>query len=121
MSAGRSSTAEALAAIDLNAAAARGIPPWRRVWIHAARQSLRPVLGVYGIMIGSLLSGSLAVEVVTSWPGLGRLTYDALVGRDRFLVAGCALAGAVFIALGNLAADLMRGIVDPRVRDERAG
>jgi len=110
-------TAGALGSIDLTAAAARGIPAWRRLWVHATRQSLRPVLGVYGIMIASVLSGSLAVEVMTSWPGLGRLTYDALIGRDRFLVAGCALAGAVFIAIGNLAADIARAAIDPRVRE----
>ena len=109
--------ADALTSVDLTAAAARGIPPRRRLWIHAARQSLRPVLGVYGVMVGSVLSGSLAVEVMTSWPGLGQLTYEALIGRDRFLVAGCALAGAVFIALGNLAADIARAAIDPRVRE----
>ena len=102
---------------DLSAATARGIPPSRLVWVHAARQALRPVLGIYGIVIGSLFSGSLAVEVVTSWPGLGRLTYDALVSRDLFLLAGCALAGASFIAIGNLIADLLRALVDPRVRE----
>jgi peptide/nickel transport system permease protein len=110
-------TLEALSAPDLVAAAARGLPPARLVWIHAARQSLRPVLGVYGIVIGSLFSGSLAVEFVTAWPGLGRLMYDALVGRDLFLVAGCALAGAIFLAVGNLIADLVRSLVDPRVRE----
>jgi peptide/nickel transport system permease protein len=110
-------TAEAMTAPDLAAAAARGVPPARLVWVHAARQSLRPVLGVYGIVVGSLFSGSLAVEVVTSWPGLGRLTYEALVSRDLYLLAGCALAGATFIALGNLAADLLRALADPRVSD----
>ena len=74
-------TADALGAVDLTAAAARGIPPWRLLWIHAARQSLRPVLGVYGL-IGGLFSGSLAVEMMTSWPGLGRLTYGRAQHRD---------------------------------------
>jgi peptide/nickel transport system permease protein len=110
-------TSEALSAPDLVAAAARGVPRARLLWVHAARQSLRPVLGVYGVVIGSLFSGSLAVEFVTAWPGLGRLMYDALVGRDLFLVAGCALIGAIFLAAGNLAADLMRGLIDPRVRE----
>jgi peptide/nickel transport system permease protein len=110
-------TAEALAAPDLTAAAARGVPPARLLWIHAGRQSLRPVLGIFGIVIGSLFSGSLAVEWVTSWPGLGRLMYDAVVNRDVFLVAGCALAGAVLIACGNVVADLARAVVDPRVRE----
>jgi ABC-type dipeptide/oligopeptide/nickel transport system permease component len=110
-------TSDALGSPDLTAAAARGIPPSRLLWIHATRQSLRPVLGIYGIVIGSLFSGSLAVEWVTAWPGLGRLTYDAIVGRDMFLVAGCALFGAVLIACGNLSADIIRAIVDPRVKE----
>jgi peptide/nickel transport system permease protein len=108
-------TAESLGAPDITAAAARGVPAARLLWIHAARQSLRPVLGVYGIVIGTLFSGSLAVEAVTGWPGIGRLMLDALVGRDLFLVAGCALAGAVLIALGNVTADVIRAVVDPRI------
>ena len=110
-------TADAIGAFDITAAAARGVPRWRRLWVHAARQSLRPVLGVYGLAIGGLLSGSLAVEIVTAFPGLARLTMDALEQRDRFLVAGCALFAAAFIAAGNLAADLVRAAADPRVRE----
>lgn len=109
-------TTEALGAPDLVAAAARGIGPARLIWIHAARQSLRPVLGVYGVAIGTLFSGSLAVELITGWPGLGRLAYDALTHRDLFLAAGCALFGAICLAVGNLLADVARAIVDPRVR-----
>jgi peptide/nickel transport system permease protein len=109
-------TTDTMGSLDLVAAAARGVPPRRLVWIHAARQALRPVLGIYGLLIGGLFSGSLAVEWVTSWPGLGRLTYDALVSRDLLLVSGCALAGAVLIAVGNVAADLIRAAADPRVR-----
>jgi peptide/nickel transport system permease protein len=109
-------TTDTMGSLDLVAAAARGVPPSRLVWIHAGRQSLRPVLGIYGLLIGGLFSGSLAVEWVTSWPGLGRLTYDALVHRDLFLVSGCALAGAVLIAIGNVAADVIRAAADPRVR-----
>jgi peptide/nickel transport system permease protein len=75
------------------------------------------VLGVFGIVIGALFSGSLAVEYVTAWPGLGRLMYDALTSRDLFLVAGCALAGAMILAAGNFVADVIRAAVDPRVRD----
>jgi peptide/nickel transport system permease protein len=111
-------TSEALSAPDLLAAAARGLPRRRLLWIHVGRQSLRPVLGIYGLVIGSLFSGSLAVEVITSWPGLGRLMFDALVSRDLFLVAGCALVGAALIALGNLIADVLRAAADPRVRLE---
>jgi len=110
-------TRDVVAAPDLVAAAARGVPRARLIWVHAARQSLRPVLGIYGIVIGTLFGGSLVVEMVTAWPGLGRLMYDALRGRDIDLVAGCALAGAVFLAIGNVAADLLRAVVDPRARE----
>ena len=67
-------------------------------------------------MVGSLFSGSFVVEVVTSWPGLGRLMFDALKARDLYLVAGCAAAGAVFLAAGTLLADIALAYADPRVR-----
>lgn len=108
---------DVVSAPDILAAAARGVPRARLIWVHAARQSLRPVLGIYGIVIGTLFGGSLVVEMVTAWPGLGRLMYEALRGRDIDLVAGCALAGAVFLAIGNVAADLLRALVDPRARE----
>jgi peptide/nickel transport system permease protein len=109
-------TRDALEAPDLQAAAARGIPPIRLIWVHAARQSLRPVLGVYGIVIGGVFSGSLAVEFATSWPGLGRLMYEGVRAGDVKLIAGCVFAGGVCLAVGNLIADVLRAWADPRVR-----
>jgi peptide/nickel transport system permease protein len=97
------------------AARARGIPDARIVWHHAWRQSLGPILAIYGVIVGSLFSGSFAVEIVTSWPGLGLLMQEALMARDTYLVAGCAAAGAAFLALGVLAADVAHAFVDPRV------
>jgi peptide/nickel transport system permease protein len=97
------------------ASRARGLEPARSLLRHAWPVSLRPVLGLYGVMIGSLFSGSFVVEVVTSWPGLGRLMFDALKARDLFLVAGCAATGAVFLAIGTLIADLLLAWADPRV------
>jgi len=108
-------TTDVTSTASWQSAAARGLPPWRLLWIHAARQSCRPFLGLFGVVLATLFSGSLAVEWVTSWPGLGRLMYDAIVGRDVFLVAGCALAGALLVAAGNLIADLLRVVADPRV------
>jgi ABC-type dipeptide/oligopeptide/nickel transport system permease component len=110
------SIADALERPSILAARARGIYGARLLWRHGWRQSLAPVLGVYGIIIGSLFSGSFAVEIVTSWPGLGALMLQALMVRDTYLVAGCAAAGAAFLALGVLAADLLHALVDPRVQ-----
>jgi peptide/nickel transport system permease protein len=108
---------EALADPSILAALARGVPRRRLIWRHALRLSLRPVLGVYGILIGSVLSGSFVVEIVMSWNGLGDLMYRALQGRDTYLVAGCAAAGSLFLALGVLAADIALALADPRIEE----
>lgn len=99
------------------AALARGLSREQLVLRHAWRASLRPVCALYGIIIGALFSGSFAVEYVTAWPGLGRLMYEALRARDIYLVAGCAAAGALFLAIGSLVSDLLLAAADPRVRD----
>jgi len=99
------------------AAAARGVPRVRVVWRTALKPALRPVAALYGLVIGTLLSGSFAVEVVTAWPGLGKLMLDALRARDLYLVAGCAAAGAAFLAFGTLISDIALAIVDPRARE----
>lgn len=102
------------------ASRARGLGPAQAIVRHAWPVSLRSVLGLYGVMIGSLFSGSFVVEVVTAWPGLGRLMYDALKARDLYLVAGCAASGAVFLAAGTLIADALLALADPRVRSREA-
>jgi peptide/nickel transport system permease protein len=101
----------------VRAGRARGVPPGRALWRHAWPASLGSVLGFYGLMIGALFSGSFVVEVVTTWPGLGRLMFDALRARDLYLVAGAAAAGASCLAVGTLAADLLHAVVDPRLRE----
>ena len=109
---------EALREPSIAAAIGRGIPPRRVVWRHALRLSLKPVLAIYGVIIGGVLSGSFVVEIVMGWPGLGDLMYQALVSRDVFLVAGCATSVALFLAAGILVSDLALLMVDPRI--ERA-
>jgi len=93
---------------------ARGVPRSRVVWRDALKAALRPVAAVYGLVVGTLLSGSFAVEVITAWPGLGRLMLDALRARDVYLVAGCAAAGSMFLAAGTLMSDAALALVDPR-------
>ena len=100
----------------IRATVARGVPRSRIIWRDALKASLRPVASVYGLIIGTLLSGSFAVEVVTAWPGLGSLMLDALRARDTYLVAGCSAASAIFLAAGTLVSDLALAAVDPRTR-----
>ena len=111
------SLSEALAEPCVWAALARGVPERRVIWKHALRLALKPVLAIYGITIGSVLSGSFIVEIVMSWQGLGDLMYQALQARDLYLVAGCAAAGSFCLAFGILVSDLALAAVDPRVEE----
>jgi ABC-type dipeptide/oligopeptide/nickel transport system permease component len=100
----------------VDASRARGLDRRAAIRAHAWPVSLVPVLGVYGVIVGSVLSGAFAVEVVMQWPGLGRLLVDAMTHRDAGLVAGCAAAAAAGLAVGTLAADVALAVVDPRTR-----
>jgi peptide/nickel transport system permease protein len=108
---------EVIGAPYVLAALARGVPRSRVLWRDAFKAALRPIASVYGLVIGTLLSGSFAVEIVTTWPGLGRLMLEALRARDVYLVAGCAAAGSVFLACGTLLSDAALALVDPRARE----
>lgn len=101
------------------ASMARGLDRPDALHVHAWPVSLAPVLGSYGVLVGALFSGSFVVEVVTSWPGLGRLLFDALRSRDVWLVAGCGAAGAVSLAIGTTLADIAHAAIDPRVLEGR--
>jgi peptide/nickel transport system permease protein len=111
----------ALAEPCATAALARGVS-WRRVvWVHGLRLGAGSVLGVAGVLAGAVLSGSVAVELVTSWPGLGRLSYEAFVARDVHLAAACAGVAALVLAAAVTASDAALVLVDPRARrDESA-
>jgi len=111
---------DALLSPSVRAALARGCSRGRVIWRHAFRLALPGVLGIYGVIVGSVLGGSFAVEIVTSWPGLGALMYEGLVSRDLFLVAGCAAAGTCFLALGTFVADVALAVADPRIEEADA-
>ena len=108
---------EVIQAPFVRAAVSRGVPRARIVWRDALRLGVRPIVSIYGLVVGTLLSGSFAVEIVTAWPGLGQLMLEALRARDVYLVAGCAAAGSVFLAAGTLLSDAALALVDPRVTE----
>ena len=107
----------ALSSPCIVAALARGIPERRVIWRHALRLSLGPVLAMYGITIGAVLSGSFVVEVVLSWSGLGQLMFQALQARDLYLVAGCAATGALCLAAGIFLSDVGAAALDPQIEE----
>jgi peptide/nickel transport system permease protein len=96
-------------------ARAKGLPE-RRVWLkHTLRNALTSVVTIMSLQFGSVLAGSLITETIFSWPGLGRLTVQAIQTRDYPLVQGCVLVIAVSYILVNFITDLVYKLVDPRV------
>jgi peptide/nickel transport system permease protein len=82
---------------------------------HALRNALNPMITLFGYTLGALVSGSFIVEIIFSWPGLGRITLDALLTQDQYLVMGAELMASVVLIGGNLVADLLLALADPRI------
>jgi peptide/nickel transport system permease protein len=85
------------------------------VYKHALRNALNPMITLFGYTLGALVSGSFVAEIIFSWPGLGRLTLDAILTQDQYLVMGSVLMASVVLILGNLIADLLLAVADPRI------
>jgi len=85
------------------------------VFKHALRNALNPMITLFGYTLGALVSGSFIAEIIFSWPGLGRITLDAILTQDQYLVMGSVLMASVVLILGNLIADLLLAIADPRI------
>ena len=98
------------------AARARGLKENIVVWRHAVRNSINPLITLFGYDLSGLLAGSALVERVMGWPGLGRLLLNAVLSQDLYLVMGSFLMGAVLLILGNLIADILLAITDPRIK-----
>ncbi len=100
------------------AARARGISESRILWTHTLRPALGPLVTLIGLSLPVLVGGSVVVETIFSWPGMGRIMWQAAVARDIPVVMGCTLVGAVAVILGSLVADLLYAWADPRVRPQ---
>ena len=96
-------------------ARAKGVPEGRILRRHILRNALLPIVTFVGIQAGQLIGGSILVEIVFAWPGIGRLAFDALLARDYQLLLGVFLATSVLAVLLNLATDLLYGLIDPRM------
>jgi peptide/nickel transport system permease protein len=116
----RAAVAEVLGAPFLRAAEGHGIPRRRLLYRYALRAAANPLISLFGFSIGALLSGSLLVEVVMSWPGLGPLLLEAILARDLYVVIGGVLLSTVFLVSGNFLADMLLYWADPRIRTEPA-
>ena len=113
----RASVAEVRHADYVLAARARGLSRRQALWRHAFRNALLPLITVLGLVLPGLLSGSVIIEKIFAWPGLGRLYFDSILARDYPVILALSLLGAVATLLVTLLADIAYAVADPRVRD----
>ena len=112
----RTSMLEELGQDYIRTARAKGLPERTVVYRHALRNAMIPVLTVVGLQFGALLAGAIVTETIFSWPGIGRLTIQAISNRDYYLVEGCILAiGLTYVAV-NFLTDLLYSVANPRIR-----
>ena len=114
----RAAIAEVLDAPFLLAAQGHGIPRRTLLYGYALPAAANPLISLFGFSVGTLLSGSLLVEVVMSWPGLGPFLLEAILARDLYVVIGGVLLSTLFLVGGNFLADLLLYWADPRIRTE---
>jgi peptide/nickel transport system permease protein len=102
----------------IQTARAKGLPENRVIYVHALRNAINPLITLLGFELASLLSGAFIAEYFFNWPGLGRLTLQAVQSQDLYLVMASLVMSAVLLSIGNLIADLMLKAADPRIRLE---
>ncbi len=102
----------------ITTARAKGVPPQRVLWRHAFRNALIPLITLLGLTIPYLISGSVIVEEIFQWDGIGRLYFDSILSRDYPTVLGLTVATAVATLLASLLADILYAAADPRIRFE---
>jgi peptide/nickel transport system permease protein len=100
----------------IRTARAKGLPERRVMVKHALRNSLLPVITLLGLYLPLLFSGSVFVEVIFSWPGMGRVIVDAIFQRDYPLVMATSFIFALVVVIGSLVADILYAVADPRIR-----
>jgi peptide/nickel transport system permease protein len=111
----RSAMLEVLGRDFITAARAKGLAERTIAWSHAAPNAILPVVTIAGVMFGNMLGGSILVETVFGWPGLGRLIFDALLQRDLNLLLGILFVSSLVVVAANLMVDLAYGLLDPRI------
>ena len=114
----RASMIEVLGSPFIGAARGHGISRARILFRYALPAGANPLISLFGLSLAGLLSGSLLVEVITGWPGLGPLLLEASISRDLYVVIGVVMSSTVFMIMGNLLADALLVAVDPLVRTE---
>ena len=112
----RSSMIEVLRNDYIRTARAKGMPEWQVIMNHGLRNAILPIVAMIGLDVGIFMSGVVVVENVFGWPGIGQLMWQAIQSLDIPIIMGVTIVAALFIVLGNLIADMIAPLVDPRIQ-----
>jgi len=112
----RSSMLETLDAEFVKLARAKGVSEAKVIWVHVFRNAMLPIMTFMAIWVGTAVSGSVVIEVVFDWPGIGAMFVDAIGNRDFPIIQAVVGLVAVVVLTANLTVDLLYGVVDPRIR-----
>ena len=112
----RSSMLDVMGSEFVKLARIKGLSEGVVIWKHCLRNALIPVLTLWGVFVGNLITGAIIVETVFAWPGVGRLTYEAVIYRDFPLLQAIIILKSMLILAINLAVDILYAYVDPRIR-----
>ncbi len=112
----RSSMIEVLRNDYIRTARAKGMPEWQVIMNHGLRNAILPIVAMIGLDVGIFMSGVVVVENVFGWPGVGQLMWQAIQSLDIPIIMGVTIVAALFIVLGNLIADMIAPLVDPRIQ-----
>ncbi len=111
----RSSMIEVLRNDYIRTARAKGMPEWRVILKHGLRNAILPIVAMIGLDVGIFMSGVVVVENVFGWPGVGQLMWQAIQSLDIPIIMGVTIVAACFIVIGNLIADMISPLIDPRI------
>jgi peptide/nickel transport system permease protein len=114
----RSSMLEVLNSDYIRLARAKGLSPTKVLLRHALRTALIPMVTVSALTIAAVIGGAVVTETVFEWQGLGKYLIEAIVTRDRYAILGILLVTGFIVIIGNLVADILYGVLDPRIRYE---
>jgi peptide/nickel transport system permease protein len=112
----RSSMLDVMGSEFVKLARIKGLSEGVVIWKHCLRNALIPVLTLWGVFVGNLITGAIIVETVFAWPGVGRLTYEAVIYRDFPLLQAIIILKSMLILAINLTVDILYAYVDPRIR-----
>lgn len=115
----RAATLESMSADFVKTATAKGLNRWNVITRHVVPNALLPITTMLGVHIGGMLGNAVVIETVFSWPGMGRLAFESLAGRDFNVLLGVLLLSSFIVVFSNMFVDIVQGWLDPRIGDKR--